>query len=53
MYISVKIGQNMMKWPKFHKTGWNLTRGETGGITIPDCVPVQDILAISTGTERN
>ena len=53
MYISIEIGQNLMEWRELPKIGWNLTQGRTGGITILDCMPVRDILAISAGTERN
>ena len=53
MYISVEIDQNLMEWRELPEIGWNLTQGGTGGITILDCIPVQDILAISVGTERN
>ena len=53
MYILVEIGQTLMEWRELPKIGWNLTQGRTGGITILDCMPVRDILAISAGTERN
>ena len=53
MYILVEIGQNLMEWWELHKIGWNLTQGGTGDITILDCMPVRDILAISVGMERN
>ena len=33
-------GQN---WPEFSETNRNLTRGGTGGINVPDCMPVRDI----------
>ena len=53
MYISVEIGQNLMEWLELPEIGRNLSRGGTGGITVLDCMPVQDIPAILTGTERN
>ena len=53
MYILVEIGQNLMEWWELHEIGWNLTQGGMGDITILDCMPVRDILAILAGTERN
>ena len=51
MYISVEIDQNLMEWRELPEIGWNLTQGGMGDITILDCMPVRDILAISVGTE--
>ena len=51
MYILVEIGQNLMEWPELPETGQNLTQCELSGITVPDCMPVQDISAMSAGTE--
>ena len=27
-------------WPECSETNWNLTRGGTDGINVPDCMPV-------------
>ena len=53
MYILVETSQNLMEWWELHEIGWHLTQCGTGDITILDCMPVRDILAISAGTERN
>ena len=46
MYISAKIGQILTEWLELLETGRNLTQGGTDGITISDCMLVQDILTI-------
>ena len=53
MYISVKIGRNLIEWPEFLETGQNLTQGGTGGIIVLDCMLIRDISAILAGMERN
>ena len=53
MYISVKIGWNLIEWLEFLEIGQNLTQGGTGGITVSDCMLIRDILAILAEMERN
>ena len=40
IFISARICQNCPEWPKWLETARNLTRGGTGGIPVPVCIPV-------------
>ena len=52
IYILAEIDRNLPEWPEWSEIGRNWTRGGTSGITIPDCIPVQEILAVPAGMER-